>query len=178
MEREAQAALQALMIRLADGDRAAFDPLFVLLWPLIHRFARQALNQAPEAEDAAQNGLLKVFSRAAEFDRERSALAWVLGIVAYECRTFRKQQARRREAGEASPSRRDESANPELATIDRELELAALQVLGTLRPIDMETLRAVMSGERPAMPAATFRKRVERAMSRLRAGWRSRHGEE
>ena len=40
--------------------------------------------------------------------------------------------------------------------------------LGTLRPADAETLRLYARGERGAVAGATFRKRVERALRRLR----------
>ena len=71
------------------------DQLFAALWPIALGFARRALGGAADAEDAAQAALTNVFARAAEFDASRDALSWVLGIVAYECRTLR-QRARRR----------------------------------------------------------------------------------
>jgi len=48
--------------------------------------------------------------------------------------------------------------------------------LGTLRPEDAETLRLYSRGERTHVAAATFRKRVERALARLRAAWRTTDG--
>jgi hypothetical protein len=77
------------MVRLADGDRGAFGPLYDTLWPVLLGFARRALAGSPDAEDAAQTALMKVFSRACDFDPSRDALSWVLGIAAFECRTLR-----------------------------------------------------------------------------------------
>lgn len=170
------------MVRLADGDRDAFDPLYEALWPLLFRFARRALAGSPDAEDAAQGALMKVFARACEFDPERDALSWALGIVAYECKTFRKKAQRRREDAadpEAWASRPAAGPTPEDALIAGDLEAAAEEILGTLRPEDAETLRLVAAGERPeGVAAPTFRKRVERALSRLRAAWSRTHGTE
>jgi hypothetical protein len=45
---------------------------------------------------------------------------------------------------------------------------AALDAVGEC---DAATLRAFASGDRPAIPSATFRKRVQRALARLRARW-------
>ena len=66
--------------------------------------------------------------------------------------------------------------SPEQAAIQGQLCAAAAAVIGTLCPADVETLLALARGERPA--GATFRKRVERALSRLREAWRERHGTE
>ena len=36
------------MLRLADGDRAAFDPLFDELWPLLRRFCARTLGDVAQ----------------------------------------------------------------------------------------------------------------------------------
>jgi RNA polymerase sigma-70 factor (ECF subfamily) len=164
------------MVRLASGDRSAFEPAFELLWPVLRSFARRMLGDDAAADDAAQSALMKVFTRCSELDVERDALAWTLGITAYECRTLRRQGARRREVGDgALRSHATGERGPEAIVSARELEQAAAEVLGSLQPIDVDTLHAMMTGERPAVPPATFRKRLERALGRLRAAWRSRH---
>src|SRR5688572_5312401 len=88
------------MVRLGAGDREAFAPLYEALWAFTLRVAERLLPGA-EAEDAAQVAMLKVFARAAEFDPERDAVSWVIGITAYECRSARQKQRRRREDGAA-----------------------------------------------------------------------------
>lgn len=170
------------MVRLADGERGAFEPLYEALWPVFLRFARRALAGSPDAEDAAQGALMKVFSRACDFDPERDALSWALGIVAYECRTLRKKVQRRREdpaEPEVWSARATTEPSPEDTLIARDMEAAAKEVLGGLRSEDAETLRLVAAGERPeGVAGPTFRKRVERALSRLRAAWSTKHGTE
>jgi RNA polymerase sigma-70 factor (ECF subfamily) len=178
VERHARNELQRLMTRLADGDRAAFRPVFALAWPEV-RAAAARMVDAADADDAAQAALLKLFERASEFDPARDALAWLVGIVGYECLTLRKRRARRREqdgGDDALAAVADARRTPEEQAMASELEAAALTVLGTLAPSDRQTLRAALlgEGERAAAPA-TFRKRVERALVRLRAAWRD-HG--
>jgi DNA-directed RNA polymerase specialized sigma24 family protein len=168
----ARAELHALMVRLSDGDRAAFHPIYAALWPLLRRFVSRQLAPA-DAEDVAQQALLKVFARASELDPERDGVAWALGIAAWEVRTHRRRALRRREEPEA-PAACDPSPDLEALALARELELAAVEVLGTLRPLDVETLSAMARGDRPSGP--TFRKRLERALVRFREEWRSRHG--
>ena len=69
--------LNELVARLADGDREAFHPVLVSLAPLLRRVAQRRL-AAQDAEDAAQEALVKLFAQAARFDRSRDALAWAL----------------------------------------------------------------------------------------------------
>ena len=57
----------------------------------------------------------------------------------------------------------------------RESRTALAQALGELKASDAATLLAYARGERPDVPGATFRKRVERAMARLRELWRINH---
>jgi RNA polymerase sigma factor (sigma-70 family) len=176
VDREQKDELQRLMLRLVDGDRDAFDPLYTALWPVVHRFCARALHGSADADDAAQVALMKIFSRISELDPERSAFAWALGVAAYECKTFRQKSRRRREEPALDDQRAGTEPTPEDHAIARDLETAAMEVLGSLRPVDVEALRALMSGQRPLLPGATFRKRVERALLRLRTAWSSRHG--
>jgi RNA polymerase sigma-70 factor (ECF subfamily) len=172
------------MERLADGDRSAFEPVFAALWPQLRAFAARVLGPH-DGDDAAQAALLKLFARASEFDPSRDALAWALGIAAFECRTFLKKRARRREdpAAEepfcwhAAAIAQRWGGSPEEALIDRDLCAAAGEVLGLLRPIDRETILSLETGQR-AVAGATFRKRLERALGRFRAVWRTRHGDD
>jgi RNA polymerase sigma-70 factor (ECF subfamily) len=161
------------LIRLADGDRDAFVPVYQALWPIAQRFCARALPDSPDAEDAAQTALMKMFARASEYDPERDALSWALGIFAFECKTFRKKASRRREEMLLEGAE-GASEHPLDDIIRRDLECAALDVLGTLRPSDVDVIQAMMSGERP--DGATFRKRLQRALSRLRAAWGNRYG--
>lgn len=178
MDQASRRRLQQDLTRLAEGDREAFHPVFVALLPLLQGFASRALAPA-EAEDAAQEALVKIFLRAAEFDPARDALSWALGIAAYEIKTARRRRFRTREAADpdAVASHADPAAGPEQTTIARDLDAAVEAALRGLQPADAATLRTFAAGERPPdVPAATFRKRVERGLARLRARWRARHG--
>ena len=176
MTRPEERELEALMQRLAAGDRTAFDPLYDALSPLVRRLAERMTLDASDAEDAAQEAMLKVFARASQFDPERSLRPWVLAITAYECKTVRQRLRRRREREQPLEQQAADSATPEAHAIEHELLEAAREVLGTLNTADIDALQAMLSGERPDIPQATFRKRLERALRRLRSAWSSRHG--
>jgi len=180
--------LDRTMARLAGGDRAAFRPVFDAAWPAIRRFVGRALGDAPDADDVAQQALMKIFSRASEYDPARPALAWMIAIASYEVRTFAKKRARRREVAleggaVTSASLPVIAPTAESAAVERDLEAALADVLETMRPGDRDTLRAALNGgrhdgaEASAGPGAgaTFRKRLERALARLGVAWRARH---
>ena len=176
MDRAQREQLRRDLGRLADGDRDAFHPVFVGVWPVIRSFALRHLSAA-DADDVAQEALLRVFRRASEFDVHRDALAWVLGIVAYEIKTLRRKRQRRRETAlPAEMEALDGGLGPDETLLARENEDSMRAALLSLPALDAETLAAFAAGERPALAPATFRKRVQRALTRLRAAWGTRHG--
>jgi RNA polymerase sigma-70 factor (ECF subfamily) len=162
------------MVRLAVGDREAFDTVFAGLWPELLSFVRRAMPGDSDAEDLAQQALLKIFFRISDFDTSRDGVAWAFGIALYEVRTRRRQRQRRREvAAEAAMSAIEGGASPEDLLIEADLRRAVAEALGELTDAD----RAVLSPDTGApapLSAAAWRKRRQRAVHRLRAIWRSR----
>src|SRR5262245_23286468 len=166
------------IVRLADGDRSAFTLVFDELWPPILQFVERALPGRPEAEDLAQQALLKLFVRITEFDTSRDGVAWAFGIVAYEIKTLRKQEQRRREVPHegAVEGLIDARESPETLAIQEDLSRALTAAIGELSDSD----RAVLlpdgesaAGSAPSAPAQ--RKRRQRALERLRTVWRRLH---
>ena len=106
------------------------------------------------------------------------SLTWALTHAMWQCRTARKKIVRRGEvaAGDDDDGRViDGSAQ----AIERELVRSAVATLATLGPRDVEVLVASLTDDdnvRSTLAPATFRKRLERAMTRLRTSWRARHG--
>jgi RNA polymerase sigma-70 factor (ECF subfamily) len=172
----ARAALNELFVRLADGDRAAIAPAFAALWPVVRAFTTAALDDPGRGDDAAQQALIKLFAQASAFDARRDALSWAIAIAAFEVRTLRRRAQRRREAPLTSGVHADLRAatTPESELIDRELQRAARAALAGLGPADVATITAALADRRPPSDA-TFRKRLQRALGRLRETWRSKH---
>ncbi|MBK8216945.1 MAG: sigma-70 family RNA polymerase sigma factor [Myxococcales bacterium] len=165
--------LDTLMARLATGDRAAFDPLFRALHPRAVRFARARV--APSvAEDAAQSALLKVFARASEFSPGRPVLPWFYAVCTNEIRGEARRSRSSRSADEREahgvPSG---DASAEEALLRAELEAALAVAVEELDGPSAEAIHAALGRvDRPAVPDATFRKRLSRAYERLRAAFR------
>ena len=167
--------LNAKMACLADGDRSSFDFVYEISWPLVHRFALKTIGAVADAEDVAQHALLKVFSRAPEFRQGSEALPWMLGITAYECKTHFQKVRRRREDIQGEEILNQQS-HPSLTAEEQlyknAVERAVRDILGELRPQDQEVvLASIGESERPELPPATYRKRLSRALARLREKW-------
>lgn len=162
------------MVRLAEGDRGAFDAVFAGLWPELLAFVRGAMCGDPDAEDLAQKTLLKIFFRISEFDTGRDGVAWAFGIAIYELRTLRRTRQRRREvsADSALPAP-DRRPTPEAMAIENDLRRALAESIGELTDADRAVLLPADGGDATVSPAA-WRKRRQRALERLRSVWRNR----
>ena len=86
---------EELVARCLRGDRSA-------LRELVERFERpvlalclRMLRHRQDAEDAAQESLVRVCRHLATWDGSRSLLPWVLAITANRCRTALQRRSRR-----------------------------------------------------------------------------------
>lgn len=170
-----EAELDALMARLADGDRAAFDPLFRALHPRALRVARARLD-GDRAREAAQSALVKVFARASEFEAGRPALPWFYAVVANEVRA--QSRARGASARHVELGALASHDDPERLLLDRELRRALDRAIDALDLEAVEAIDALLgNAPRPAIAPAAFRKRVSRMYARLRLLLGGPHGE-
>jgi RNA polymerase sigma-70 factor (ECF subfamily) len=167
VRRAVEDELDALMARLADGDRGAFDPLFRALYPLAHRVACARLGPQ-RGEDVAQASLVKLFARAGDFEPGRPVLPWLYAVVANEVRADLRSPTRTQEPIDAALEVAGES-DTEAATIAAELERALDNAIGALDASSAAAIAALLGRSPPlAVSSAAFRKRVSRAYARLR----------
>ena len=171
--------LDRWMADAAEGDRAALTPLFHALWPVVVGYATRFLGDRALAEDCAQDALVRLFAQLDRYDRERDALTWALTHAHWQCRTVRKKILRRGEVPEDADGAEERSLDGRSLAEERELVRAALATLASLPARDVEVLTASLTDDdelRRSVSPATFRKRLERALGRLRTSWSSRHG--
>ncbi len=167
-----RAELDSLLVRFADGDRSAFAPLFERLWPATLAVARRITSNEADAEDAAQQAVLKIFDSIADLDPARNAVAWALSIATYEALTVRRRRQRRGEiASVAEDDRRDERPLADDQVIEAEARTALFEMVGGMSELDRAALAHFWTGEAPPTDE-TSRKRRLRAVDRLRAAWR------
>lgn len=166
--------LDELFARLAGGDRSAIASTFAAIHPVVSRFCERLLRNDADADDATQLALERVFERITTYDATRHALPWILGIAAWEIRTIRRRDSRtrKRSAEMVEHELRGVDAGPEATAISREVLSAVNEIIDSLPENDRETLRRVVQQELSVMLEAndaTFRKRKERALGRLRS---------
>lgn len=151
MEADERASLRADLARVADGDRAALEPAFARLHPLVLGFCRRLLD-GPTAEDAAQEALVNLFTHSGDYDASRDPVPWALAFASNACRTARKRTIRRREQGDVPELSSD--SEPEGPLMEAELRAAVQGILATLSPLDAEAARrkADPRGRPPSQP--------------------------
>jgi RNA polymerase sigma factor (sigma-70 family) len=163
-------AIDALMARLSEGDRAAFDPLFRALYPRALRLARYRLEET-DALDAAQAALVKLLSGASEFSAGRPALPWFYAVAANEVHAVARRRAveRGRQADERAADALSHQDDPERALAAQELEAALRVARRELDPVSASAIAALLGETEPAgVSPAAERKRLSRAYAKLR----------
>ena len=173
---QARTGLDGMLARLADGDRGVSAELFRALWPAVRRLAGAMLGNDADADDAAQDAMVTIFARVADYDRRRPGLPWALAVAAWSCRTVRKRRLRRREDGLAAAPVAVTGERPDEDAEQRDLVAAAMVALSSLSEVDRETLVATYWEEQASATGATLRKRRERALDRLRGLFRRMYG--
>jgi len=169
--------LDRAFARLAAGDRSALPEVFRAVWPPVQRFCQRYLGADADADDAAQGALERVFAQAADYDPSRPALAWVLTIAHWECRTLRRRAGRRAAVGLPDGIEGLAPAPDEILE-QAELSAALAAAIEQLPAADQAVLAAALSADErgPSGQDSTFRKRKQRAIHRLRETWRRLYG--
>ncbi len=125
-------ALEALIARVAAGDRIAFRELYDASANRMFEAARRILGDAALAEDAVQDAYVRIWRHAAKFDPARGvALAWMGRIV-------------RNTALDRLPPERDMARIEDLEIADIPVEPADARVLHCLRKLPEQQSRALL----------------------------------
>ena len=115
--------------------------------------------------------MIRVFTRAGEFERGRPALPWFYAVAANEVRALGRRAARlrRRTADESQGRAVPGPDDPERLLLQAELRASLQRAIETLDESSVEAIRAMLE-QRPcgAVGGEAFRKRVSRAYARLR----------
>ncbi len=172
------------MLRAQRGDSRAFYELVQPHREIAFRVAYLIDRNAADAEDAAQEGLVKAWRALGRFRAGEPLRPWLLKIVANEARN-RRRSAGRREAlalraaaaspGEAAPSP-EEAA---VAADERRRLLGALEALPDQARLVLACryllgLSEVETAAALGVRRGTVKSRSARALDRLREGYGAR----
>jgi RNA polymerase sigma-70 factor, ECF subfamily len=158
-------------------DRLAFTSLFERFAPRVKAYLMQLGLDAGSAEELAQEALLLVWRKAAQYDPERaSAAAWIFTIA----RNLWIDRARRTRVAMPISDPADEQEGPRLADAILVAEDRGIRVRAALASLPAEqadVVRLAFFDDRPhadiervlGIPLGTVKSRLRLAMSRLRA---------
>lgn len=82
--------MDQLIDKAIAGDKAALQQLLTGVQDMVFNFSLRMLGMIPDAEDAAQEILIKVMTHLSAFRRESSFSTWVFGIAANHLKDYRK----------------------------------------------------------------------------------------
>jgi RNA polymerase sigma factor (sigma-70 family) len=174
-------AERELVLRAQEGDARAYAELVHPHEEIAFRVAYVITRNAADAEDAAQDGLVKAWRALARFRAGEPLRPWLLKIVANEARNRRRSTGRRDHlalrAAAASPG--EAAPSPEEAALgahDRERLLAALEQLPE-QAREMLACRYLLDLSEEETAAAlgvrlgTVKSRSARALDKLREAY-------
>jgi len=170
-----------LVERARAGDAVAYAALVREHEEIAFRTAYLITGNAADAEDAAQEGLVKAYRALHRFRVGEPLRPWLLTIVANEAHNRRRSAGRRaalalRAAGEERPSG-EAAPSPEAALLAGERRAALLGALARLRDDDRVVIgcRYLLELSEAETAAAlgirrgTVKSRLSRSLERLRA---------
>ncbi len=164
-----------LIVRIAaHADRAAFETLFEHFAPRVKGYAMRLGAAGPAAEELAQETLLVVWRKAAQFDPARaSAGTWIFTIA----RNLRIDAIRRERPLplEAEDPPGEPLADALISAAERDGRVR--EALGRLPPEQVQVIELSFFSEAPhsaiaetlGLPLGTVKSRLRLAMGRLRA---------
>ncbi|MCQ4162879.1 sigma-70 family RNA polymerase sigma factor [Roseomonas sp. GC11] len=173
LERDREAAADETLIAwAAEGDRLAFGTLAARHLPRLHGLALRITGSAAEAEDVAQEALLRAWQHAARFDPARAKLStWLYRIAA----NLAVDQARRRQGQAPQPLEEglpDPAIGPEEALAARQRQALLAEALAALPPRQRAALALAhdqgLSGAEAAAVLETSERAVEGLLHRAR----------
>jgi RNA polymerase sigma-70 factor (ECF subfamily) len=177
-----------LVERAREGDVRAYETLVRRYQDLAYRTAYLIAGRAADAEDAAQEGLVKAWCALDRFRSGAPFRPWLLAIVSNEARNRRRSGRRQDDlavrVAEARPSG-DAAPSPEVAALAHERRRVLLAAVSRLPERDRQVIAARFFLELSEAEMATVlgcrrgtvKSRVSRALGRLRLALGDQGGE-
>ena len=139
-----------LVARARRGDAGAFDQLVCRHQAAAYRAALAALRHAQDAEDAAQDGLVRAWTSLGRFRGDSSFRTWLLTIV-WNCALSRRRSIvrwlRRKAPLDDAHGLAGSSVAPDRSASDRELKRHVASAIDVLTPKLRDALLLAQSGE-------------------------------
>jgi len=165
---------EALIKRIAGGDRLAMQTLFARHRVVVYRWLLRLVNEEALAEDLLSEVFLDVWRQAASFEARASVSTWLLAIARYKALSARR---RRTDAGldDRALSVADPADGPDLVLENKTRAELVRQCLAKLSPEHGEVIDLVYYHDKSVeevariigIPGATVKTRMFYARKKL-----------
>lgn len=168
---------EAILHRIATGDRAAVQDCLNKYGGLVWSIARKMLRNSDDAEDAVQEIFVDVWKNAARFDEAQSSETTFIAMIARRRLIDRIRYSTRRISADSLDDILQEPSN----SSDKDLQISmeareAAQAIRELRPEQQEVLRlSIVQGmshqeisDATGMPIGTVKTHARRGLMQVR----------
>lgn len=151
----AEDEVRDLFFRARKGDEAAVEALCRVMRPRLYRVAFSVVKDRDEADDLAQDGLIRALEKRALFLGKGSVSGWMARVTLNLARNRRRDRARRRELLDQAPvqdldlSRADATRAADDVIADKHLQARLGAALDELPKRQREVLSLRLLGELP-----------------------------
>lgn len=178
MSESAELADEDMLVRVAQGDRAAFAAIFAKYAGRVKSYLLRLGAPAATAEDLAQDAMVSVWRRAASFDAAKAKASTWIFVIARNSWIDRLRREKVEFAYRETPDAPEDSAEaPDDAAARKQTEAsigAALQLLSeeqeqVVRLSFFEDAPHAEIASRLSLPLGTVKSRLRLALTKLRA---------
>src|SRR5690348_11596437 len=166
---------EALIARIADGDRAAMQALYVRHQVRVYRFVLRLVRNHTVAEDVVSDVFLDVWRQAGTFEGRSAPSTWLLAIARFKALSILRRKPEEELNADGATPLLDPADDPELAVQKIDTGAILRQCLGTLSREHREVIDLVYYHEKSVeevarivgIPEATVKTRMFYARKKL-----------
>jgi RNA polymerase sigma-70 factor, ECF subfamily len=166
---------EALISRIAGGDRLAMQVLFARHHVRVYRFVLRLVGNPATAEDLISEVFLDVWRQAAKFEARSSASTWLLAIARFKALSALRRRPDEELDDETAAAIEDLSDNPEVTAQKKDKSAILRKCLMGLSPEHREIIDLVYYHEKSVeevagivgIPEATVKTRMFYARKKL-----------
>ena len=134
---------EALIGRIAAGDKLAMQVLFARHHVRVYRFVLRLIGDASRAEDLISEVFLDVWRQAGKFEARSAVSTWLLAIARYKALSALRRRPDEELDEEAAEAIEDTADDPEVSIQKKETGVILRQCMTRLSPEHREIIDLV-----------------------------------
>lgn len=166
---------EALIARIADGDRLAMQVLFARHHVRVYRFVLRLVRNEATAEDLISEVFLEIWRQAGKFEGRSAVTTWMLGIARFKALSALRRRQEEELDDETAERIEDHADDPETALSKKDKGAVLRECLTKLSAEHREVIDLVYYHEKSVeevaeivgIPEATVKTRMFYARKKL-----------